>query len=122
MGHRLREIPALRELAPGEWFKSVDVDEYRRCYLDQLARLDPGETVCRIEDLARGRSAALLCRERPRDADFSVTFLSPRLRLSAWLHDKVGLEIYEFGREGCGHQHPKLPEAHRWGLVQPRLI
>lgn len=47
--HRLREIPALRELAPGEWFKSVDVDEYRRRYLDQLARLDPGETVCRIE-------------------------------------------------------------------------
>lgn len=78
--HRLREIPALRELAPGEWFKSVDVDEYRRRYLDQLARLDPGETVCRIEDLARGRSAALLCWERPRDANFSVTFLSPRLR------------------------------------------
>lgn len=115
--HRLREIPTLRELTPGEWFKSVDVDEYRRRYLDQLARLDPGETIRRIEDLACGRPAALLCWERPRDANFCH-----RGYVSAWLHDEAGLDVYEFDLEGCGHLHPKLPEAHRSGPVQPRLL
>ncbi|TIY04673.1 MAG: hypothetical protein E5V22_10415 [Mesorhizobium sp.] len=57
-----------------------------------------------------------------RDTPISLSPFCHRGYVSAWLHDEVGLEIYEFGREGCGHQHPKLPEAHRSGLVQPRLI
>ncbi|MER9168529.1 hypothetical protein NKI12_14310 [Mesorhizobium australicum] len=115
--HRLRDIPTLCALSPGEWFKSVDVDEYRRHYFEQLAGLNPRATVRAIEELAAGRPAALLCWERPRDANFCH-----RGYVSAWLHDEAGLEVYEFGREGCGHQHPKLPEAHRSGPAQARLI
>lgn len=115
--HRLREIPTLRALASGDWFKSVDVDEYRRRYVEQLARLDPHEIVRTIEDLADGRPAALLCWERPRDANFCH-----RGYVSAWLHNEAGLEVCEFGLDGCGHHHPKLPEAHRTGSAQPRLI
>lgn len=115
--HRLRDIPALRALSPGDWFKSVDVDEYRRRYLEQLARLDPHETVRTIEDLAGGRPAALLCWERPRDGVFCH-----RGYVSAWLFDQIGVQVPELGLDGCGHHHPKLPEAHRSGPVEPRLL
>ncbi|WP_192178043.1 hypothetical protein [Mesorhizobium amorphae] len=115
--HRLREIPTLRELTPGDWFKSVDVDEYRQRYLEQLAKLDPPETVRRIQDLAGGRPAALLCWERPRDGVFCH-----RGYVSAWLFDQVGLQVPEYGLHGCGHQHPKLPGAERQLPEQPSLL
>ncbi|MBB6413537.1 DUF488 family protein [Mesorhizobium sangaii] len=109
--------PTLRELTPGEWFRSIDVDEYRRRYLEQLDMLDPRETVRRIQDLAAGRAAALLCWERPRDGNFCH-----RGYVSAWLRDELGIDIYELGLDGCGHHHPKLPEAHRPGPTQPTLL
>ncbi|MGY3328664.1 hypothetical protein ACVILI_001681 [Mesorhizobium sp. USDA 4775] len=115
--HRLRDVPALRALAPGEWFKSVDVDEYRRRYLEQLARLDPHEIVRTIHDLAAGRPAALLCWERPGDGVFCH-----RGYVSAWLFDQVGLQVPEYGLHGCGHQHPKLPGAERQPPEQPYLL
>jgi hypothetical protein len=104
------ELPAVLELAPGEWFRSVDVDEYRRRYLAQLASLDPLTIVRKIEDLAGDRPAALLCWERPRDSSFCH-----RGYVSAWLHDGLDLEVPEFGLEGsgCGHYHPKLPPHFR---------
>lgn len=105
-GHR--DLPTVRELCPGDWFKSVDVAEYRRRYLDQLAALDPRAIMSHIEDLARGGPAALLCWERPNDGQFCH-----RGYVSAWLHDEFGLEVYEYGLagQGWGHNHPKLPRA-----------
>lgn len=106
--HRCRGIPTMRELSPGDWFKSVDADEYRRRYLEQLDHLDPREAVRKIEALSAGRPAALLCWERPRDSNFCH-----RAYVSQWLHDEAGIDVYELGLPGCGHYHPKLPEAHR---------
>lgn len=107
-GHR--ELPTIRELTPGDWFRSVDEAEYRRRYLAQLAALDPRAIVRKIEDLASGLPAALLCWERPRDGQFCH-----RGFVSAWLHDEIGMSVPEFGleNEGSGHSHPKLPTAYR---------
>jgi hypothetical protein len=41
--------------------------------------------------------------------------------VSQWLHDEAGIDVCELGLEGCGHYHPKLPEAHR-SDNQPRLL
>lgn len=103
-----RHLPAIRELAPGEWFRSVDHDEYRRRYLAQLAALDPAEVCRRIEAIADGRPAALLCWEHPHDRQFCH-----RAFVSAWLLDTLGLRVPEFGcgPEAFGHRHPKLPHA-----------
>lgn len=113
-----RELPTVRELAPGPWFRSVDVPTYRRLYLEQLGRLDPRKIVAQIEDLARGGPAALLCWERPRDQHFCH-----RGYVSAWLRDQLDLDVPEFGLEGegSGHVHPKLPPAYRV-MAEPLLL
>lgn len=113
-----RDLPTVRELTPGGWFRSVTVDEYASLYTIQLARLDPRAVVRRIEDLARGQPAALLCWERPRDAHFCH-----RGFVSAWLYDELKINIFEFGLAdaGCGHLHPKLPAGCRMS-PQPTLI
>jgi hypothetical protein len=112
-------LPVLRQLAPGEWFRSVDEDEYRRRYLAQLAQLDARAVVDEIEVLAAGRPAALLCWERPRDGQFCH-----RGFVSAWLFDELGLEVFEHGLrgEGCGHRHPKLPARYRAAPAQGSLF
>ncbi|MGU9981480.1 hypothetical protein ACJ4V0_15705 [Phreatobacter sp. HK31-P] len=106
-GYRLFKI-----LAPGVWFNSVPADEYRKRYFDEtLGPLDPAKTVSDIEGMAQGRTAVLVCYESP---------LKPeewchRGYVSAWLHDKLGLEVPELGHEaqGFGWSHPKLPASHR---------
>lgn len=103
-----RGLPAIRDLAPGDWFKSVDEDEYRGRYMAQLDALDPAEVCRRIEAIADGRPAALLCWERPADTQFCH-----RAFVSCWLQDTLGLRMPEFGCDpkAFGHRHPKLPHA-----------
>lgn len=116
-GHR--DLPAIRALAPGNWFKTVDEAEYGKLYRAQLADLDACGIVSQIEDVAAGAPAALLCWERPRDGRFCH-----RAYVSAWLQDQLGLEVFEFGMEdaGCGHQHPKLPSRRNSPPAQGELF
>jgi hypothetical protein len=103
-----RHLPAIRELAPGDWFKSVDEREYHGRYMAQLDALDPAEVCRRIEVIAGGRPAALLCWERPSDGQFCH-----RAFVSAWLQNTLGLPVPEFGcdPEAVGARHPKMPQA-----------
>ena len=113
-----RDLPTLRELAPGAWFRRVTVDQYADLYVTQLAALDPCDIIRKIECLGAGRTVALLCWERPNDENFCH-----RGFVSWWLKEEMGLNIYEFGREndGPGPFHPKLPDGYRLTL-EPSLL
>lgn len=103
-----RKMP---ELAPGSWFQTASLRDYKQMFFDGLARLDPAATVARMEDLGAGRDVALLCYEHPhKDADWCH-----RGYLAAWLHDTLRLDVLEFGLEdrGGGWQHPKIPREYR---------
>jgi hypothetical protein len=99
-----------RPLAPGEWFKRVDTRQYDLLYTAQLEKLDPQKV---LEDLTylsgACSSAALLCYESPHKPEDWCH----RAWVSRWLHDKLGMKVFEYGLEqhGCGHQHPKLPRS-----------
>ncbi|WP_256750739.1 hypothetical protein [Mesorhizobium sp. Mes31] len=112
------DVPAVRELAPGPWFRTATVDEYADLYVTQLAALDPRAIVRKIEDLAACRSAALLCWERPRDGVFCH-----RGFVARWLKEELSFDVYEFGleQEGPGPFHPKLPDGYRLTL-EPTLL
>lgn len=98
-------------LQPGTWFNAVGPDEYRRRYFGEvLDRLDPQTVVDQIRKLADDKVAVLVCYEKPNDNQFCH-----RAYVSAWLKDRLGLEVPELGLEakGTGWSHPKLPDMHR---------
>ncbi len=98
-----RKLP---ELMPGTWFNSVSPTEYDRRFREILAALDPRAVLAKIEQLANGKDAALLCYEDPgKPADWCH-----RGQVSAWFKDTLGIDVFEYGHEaeGCGHSHPKL--------------
>lgn len=102
----------MKELAPGDYFNSVSPEEYHRRFLAGLKLLNPSQVVAKIDTLSGGRDVALLCYEDPHKADQWCH----RAHVSAWLHDELGLEVFEFGMEqcGCAWQHPKfLPQFKR---------
>jgi hypothetical protein len=100
----------LPELQPGTWFNSVSESEYRRRYFDEvLGRLNPEALVKKIETLAAGQTPVLVCYEAPADDKAWCH----RGYVSAWLQERLGLSIPEFGMEGVGWQHPKIPRAFR---------
>lgn len=113
-----RGLPVIRELSPGPWFRTATVDEYADLYVTQLAALDPRAMVRKIEDLAAGRTAALLCWERPRDGVFCH-----RGFVARWLKEELSVDIYEVGleHEGSGPFHPKLPDGYRL-TPEPTLL
>jgi hypothetical protein len=96
-----------RKLAPGPWFHSVGVDEYRQRYQAEiLDRLDPAEVVRELEELAVGRHPVLLCYEAPNGSQG----FCHRSLVSLWFASTIGLVVPEFGYERCAHdQHPLLP-------------
>jgi uncharacterized protein YeaO (DUF488 family) len=99
------------ELSPGPWFRSVTVAEYRRRYLEQLARLDPQATVDRVFELAEDKTPVLVCFESPmRDEQWCH-----RGFIAQWIEAQLGLAVYEFGLEerGSGDRHPKSPAEYR---------
>ena len=81
--------------------------EYNKRFMAQLSALDPREVLQKIVLLADGaEEAALLCYESPNDPMHGVTAARSR----GWLHDKLKIEVREYGLEGCGcgWSHPKL--------------
>lgn len=100
----------MMELAPGPYFKTAPVVQYKQLYFEGLRRLDPQRTVARMEDLSGGKDVALLCYEAPTDDQYCH-----RAYISCWLHDSLGIEVFEYGYEeqGCGWRHPKLPAQFR---------
>lgn len=103
-----RKMP---ELAPGSWFQTASVRDYKQLFFENLSRLDPRRIVAKIEDLSAGKDAALLCYEAPhKDADWCH-----RGYISAWLSDTLKLDVFEHGLEerGAGWRHPKIPAQYR---------
>ena len=100
-----------RALAPGTWFKTVDAEQFRRLYLDQLRSLDPEQVLSDLQALAQGLTPALLCHERPPPDDRWCH----RGLVSAWFKDTLGIAVAEYGHEaaGVGWMHPKLPPTWR---------
>ena len=104
-----RGFKTYRALAPGAWFKTVGDDEFRNLYMAQLTRLDPEQVLRDVAALADGQPVALLCHEKPPpDARWCHRGL-----VSAWLKDQLGIDVPEFGHEGCGWGHCKLPPQWR---------
>jgi hypothetical protein len=100
-----------RPLAPGPWFNSVTLSQFRLLYMAQLATLDPHQVLQDLADLADGRQPVLLCFERPPpDPAWCHRGL-----VSAWLSDTLDLQVSEYGHEkaGWGWRHPKLPADWR---------
>jgi len=89
-------------------FNCVAPDEYRRLYMDQLARLDPRKVLHELSEVAGGLVPALLCFEPPPPN----TAWCHRGLVSVWLQETLGLHVIEFGHpeKGSGWRHPKLPE------------
>ncbi len=52
-----RDLPRLSALAPGAWFKSVDIPTYEKLYAEQLAELNPGAIWGQLHNLANGHGA-----------------------------------------------------------------
>lgn len=108
-----RKMP---ELAPGSWFNSASIRDYKQLYFENLSRLDPAKIMAKMEDLSAGKDCALLCYEKPTDKHYCH-----RAYISVWLQESLGLEVLEYGLEdeGCGWRHPKLPEQYRLPAKQP---
>ncbi len=111
-----RGLPAgyklYKTLAPGPWFSSVGVEEYKKRYFSEiLDKLDPATVVKEIEEKAAGKIPVLVCYETADDPAWCH-----RGFISAWLKDKLGLLVPEVGFEdqGCeGWFHPKLPLEYK---------
>jgi hypothetical protein len=95
-----------KALAPGPWFSSVDVHEYRRLYqAEVLDQLDPAHVLNRLQELAEGRVAVMCCYERPDGVSWCH-----RAMAAAWLHKHTGTFIPEHEYEHLlQQQHPLLP-------------
>lgn len=105
----------LMALAPGSYFKTAEVREYKQLFFADLALLSPQRIVDQIGELANGRDCALLCYEAPAKDDHWCH----RGYVSAWLHDTLRIEVFEHGMEqvGCGWYHPKIPRQYRLGAI-----
>ena len=102
-------------LEPGPWFKTIaDPRAWSERYTREvLSPLDPAQVVAELQAMSDGvKTIALLCWEAAvsGDADWCHRSL-----VSVWLHDRLGLEVFELGHEscGCGRAHPKLPAVLR---------
>jgi hypothetical protein len=100
-GYRL-----FKALAPGPWFNSVGVREYRwRYQAEVLDQLDPAHVLNRLEELAGGRVAVMCCFETPDGVSWCH-----RAMAAVWLHEKTGTIVPEVGYEHLPqHLHPLLP-------------
>ena len=93
-------------LNPGEWFKTVPLEEYRRRYqAEVLDRLDPLRVVAELHAMAEGAIPVLLCFERPEMGDWCH-----RGFVASWLAAATGKPVPELGYEHLPqNQHPLLP-------------
>jgi hypothetical protein len=93
-------------LAPGEWFKTVPLEEYvRRFHAEVLDRLDPLLVAAELHAIAEGATPVLLCFERPETGDWCH-----RAFVASWLATGTGKPVLEVGFEHLPQdQHPLLP-------------
>lgn len=100
-----RGFRRLRALEPGRWWNSVDEATYCRLYHDEiLRRLDASEIVDRVRQLAGLGPAALTCWERPGEGEGPCH----RGQTAAWITERTGIVVREFGHDGFGRNHPML--------------
>ena len=102
-------------LQPGPWFRSItDPRDWSARYeAEVLSKLDPTKLVADLHAMSDGRRAiVLLCWEA---SETGAADWCHRAMVSAWMHDRLRLEVFELGFEqcGCGRAHPKLPQACR---------
>lgn len=98
-------------LNPGPWFARVSAAEYRaRYFAEILEPLDPEAVVTDLLKLGDARVPALCCWEPSTGSAWCH-----RGFVSAWLHDTVGMTVFEAGHEsdGYGWAHPKIPAPYR---------
>ena len=93
-------------LNPGEWFKTVPLEEYRRRYqAEVLDRLEPLQVAAELRAMADGAIPVLLCFERPGTGDWCH-----RAFVASWLAAATGKAVPELGFEHLPQdQHPLLP-------------
>ena len=109
MGAGFRKYPKLN---PGPWFNSVNEERYRELYFEEVLKpLDPSVVVGELTEMANGLIPTLLCWEPATPGPKWCH----RAFVAGWLHDSLGLEVYEVNKEseGYGWAHPKLPPKMR---------
>jgi hypothetical protein len=101
---RISGFRRLRALEPGLWFNAASPEEFHKLYMAQLNALDVAAIVVGLEAMAADAQAVavvFVCYEAPHGGAWCHRSL-----ISAWLHDRLGLEVPEYGLEGCGARHP----------------
>jgi Protein of unknown function, DUF488 len=93
-------------LNPGEWFKTVPLEEYLRRYqAEVLDRLEPLRVAAELHAMAEDAIPVLLCFERPETGDWCH-----RAFVASWLATGTGKPVLEVGFEHLPQdQHPLLP-------------
>ena len=90
----------LKELQPGPCLNDPP-KLFALKYGDQLDGIDPAALIQKIETMADGYVAAVLCcYESPTGSSWCHRSL-----VSAWLEHELGISVPEFGHCGCG-RHP----------------
>jgi len=84
----------LRDLEPGQWFKSVAPEQYLTRYRLILDRLDPGA----IRDQLLGFSdlPVMLCWETAHDCHAGSKWCHRHLA-AQWLEDRLSIKVHEVG-------------------------
>lgn len=100
-----------RTLAPGPWFKTADVRQYRGLYMEQLGKLKASDVLAELAKMADGKTPCLLCFEK----GSATKEWCHRGYISVWLETELGLQVREYGYEaiGFGWTHPKIPPEFR---------
>jgi hypothetical protein len=91
----------------------VSPERYRELYFAEVLQpLDPAAVVRELIEISEGQTPMLVCWE---SATPPITQWCHRALVSAWLHDRLGLEVHEFGLEahGFGWSHPLLEPSLR---------
>lgn len=86
-----RGFKIYRDLAPGDWFHSVDWPEYCERYAAQLARLDPIKVCMDLQGLAGDAEPVLLCWEDLSDPEQRCH----RTLVADWLKQSLDIDIEE---------------------------
>jgi hypothetical protein len=97
-----------KRLAPGPWFHSVDLDEYRNRYQTEvLDQLDPVRVRDDLLRLADGRIAVLCCFEK-----VGPGMWCHRAMAAQWLAQALEISVPEIGQENLPIDcRPLLPQV-----------
>lgn len=103
-----------RALNPGEWFRTVPLEEYVPLYNQILAQMGSSGVFNELGLLSRGADCALLCYEDARKIDKGEDFCHRHL-VAQWLEDTLGVEVEEFGFPGLN----RFAALERKGISRP---